>query len=92
MSTIEGGKRIQLTWRERGQNGRPTLIVTVSAADDILPHEHREDMQEVAAAVMGVPLAALEGVEVELRRAPHPHPPAPRKDDDDGIYEEPLKA
>jgi hypothetical protein len=78
MSTIERGKRIKMTFRQRGPSGRPTLIVDVSAEDDMLPHEHREDMQEIAAAVMGVPVASLEGVEIQLRRAPpehaHPHP------------------
>lgn len=81
MSSIERGKRIKMTFRERGSTGRPTLIVTVSADDDMLPHEHREDMQQMVAAIMGVPLEALEGVEVQMRRAedehphhPHPHP------------------
>lgn len=80
MSTIDRGKKIKLTYRERGPSGRPTLTVDVSADDDILPHEHREDMRQIAAAVMGVPLTSLEGVEVELRRVggdhehPHPHP------------------
>ena len=82
MSTIDRGKKIKITYRERGASGRPTLIVDVSADDDILPHEHREDMRGIAAAVMGVPLKSLEGVEVELRRVggdhehPHPHQPA----------------
>jgi len=80
MTTIDRGKKIKLTYRERGPSGRPTLTVDVSADDDILPHEHREDMREIAAQVMGVPLASLEGVEVELKRTggdhshPHPHP------------------
>ena len=80
MSTIDRGKKIKLTYRERGPSGRPTLTVDVSADDDILPHEHREDMREIAAKVMGVPLKSLEGVEVELKKTggdhehPHPHP------------------
>ena len=104
MSSVERGKRIRMTFRERGETGKPTLIVTVSAEDDTLPHEHREDMKEVAAAVMGVPLKTLEGVEVELRRAVHPgvhpegHPEHPHphahtgegEDQDEG--EKPLEA
>jgi hypothetical protein len=78
MSTIQRGKRVTMTFRQRGPSGRPTLIVDVSADDDVLPHEHREDMQEIAAAVMGVPVKSLEGVEIQLRRVPgdhaHPHP------------------
>lgn len=76
MTTIDRGKKITMTYRERGRTGRPTLIVAVSADSDILPHEHREDMREIAAQVMGVPLATLEGVEVEIKRTggDHTHP------------------
>ncbi len=83
MSVIDKGRRITITFRERGPSGRPTLVVDVSADSDILPHEHREDMRQIAAAVMGVPLKSLEGVEVELKRTggdhehPHPHPHEP---------------
>lgn len=76
MTTIDRGRKIKLTYQQRGPSGRPTLTVDVSADDDILPHEHREDMREIAAKVMGVPLASLEGVEVELKRTggDHHHP------------------
>ena len=43
MSRVEKGRRVQLTYKEKGPTGRPTLIVDVSAEDDILPHEHREN-------------------------------------------------
>lgn len=80
MSRVEKGRRVQITYNEKGPTGRPTLTVDVSADDDVLPHEHREDMRNMAAAVLGVPLASLEGVEVELKKVggdhehPHPHP------------------
>jgi hypothetical protein len=80
MSVLDKGRRITLTFREKGPSGRPTLVVDVSADSDILPHEHRDDMRTIAAKVMGVPLSTLEGVEVELRKTggdhehPHPHP------------------
>lgn len=76
MTTIDRGKKITLSYRERGRTGRPTLIVDVAADSDILPHEHRVDMREIAAQVMGVPLTSLEGVEVELKRTggDHSHP------------------
>ncbi len=78
MSRVEKGRRVQLTYQEKGPTGRPTLIVDVSAEDDILPHEHRENIRDMTAAVLGVPLESLEGVEVELKRTPdgheHPHP------------------
>jgi hypothetical protein len=74
MSTLNKGSRVTLTFREKGPTGRPTLTVDVSAESDILPHEHRHDLREIAAEVMGVPLATLEGVEVELRRvSDHEH-------------------
>ena len=82
-----------MTFQERGPTGRPTLVVDVSAEDDTLPHEHREDMREVAAAVMGVPLKSLEGVEVQVRRVPgdHPHPhPHPHPHEEEPV--EPSKA
>ncbi|MCX5748413.1 MAG: hypothetical protein NT062_38660 [Proteobacteria bacterium] len=80
MSRVPRGRIIKLSYQERGATGRPTLVVDVSADDDILPHEHREDMRDAAAAALGMPLAALEGVEVELKKVggdhehPHPHP------------------
>lgn len=79
MSRIAKGRRIALTYQEKGATGRPTLIVDVSADDDVLPHEHREDMREIAAEVLGVPLKSLEGVEVELKKTggDHTHPGDP---------------
>jgi hypothetical protein len=80
MSRIDRGKKITLTYKEKGASGKATLVVEVAADDDILPHEHREDMRSIAAAILQVPVAALEGVEVELKKTggdhdhPHPHP------------------
>jgi hypothetical protein len=81
MTTIDRGRKISLTYRERGTAGRPTLTIDVSADADVLPHEHREDLRKIAARLMGVPLESLEGVEVVLRRTagehPHVHPAQP---------------
>jgi hypothetical protein len=81
MSRIARGKQITFTFKDKGPGGKATLVIDVSAEDDILPHEHRDDMREIAAAMLAVPVAALEGVEVELKRTggdhehpPHPHP------------------
>jgi hypothetical protein len=80
MTRIARGKQITITFKERGPSGKPTLQIDVAADDDILPHEHREDMREIAAAMLKVPVASLEGVEVELKKTggdhehPHPHP------------------
>ena len=61
-----------------------TLVIDVSADEGELPHEHRDDLKEVAAELLGVPLSALpEGVDIELKRTggdhahPHPHPALP---------------
>jgi hypothetical protein len=82
MSNIDRGKKITITFRERGPSGKATVVIDVAADDDILPHEHREDMRSIAAAILQVPVSALEGVEVELKKTggdhshdhPHPHP------------------
>src|SRR5438445_539327 len=60
MSTIDRGKKITITFKERGPSGRATLVIDVAADDDILPHEHREDMRSIAAAILQVPVTALE--------------------------------
>ncbi len=77
---IDRGRKITLTYRENGGTGKATLIVDVSADEGELPHEHRDDLKDVAAELLGVPLDSLEDVEVELKRTggdhthPHPHP------------------
>jgi len=76
MSNIDRGKKITLTFKEKGPSGKATLVIDVAADDDILPHEHREDMRSIAAAILQVPPSALEDVEVELRKTggDHGHP------------------
>jgi hypothetical protein len=77
MSRIDRGKKVTLTFRENRVTGKATLIIDVAADDDILPHEHREDMRQIAAAILQVPVSSLEDVEVELKRKPahdHDHP------------------
>ena len=74
MSRIDRGKKITLTLRDNRVTGKTTLVIDVAADSDILPHEHREDMREIAAAILQVPVSALEDVEVELKRKPaHDH-------------------
>jgi hypothetical protein len=90
MSRIDRGKKITLTYKEKGASGKATLVVEVAADDDILPHEHREDMRQIAAAILQVPVAALEDVDVELKKTggdhshPHPHPIALPEDTSGG--------
>lgn len=73
MSRIDRGKKITLTYRENDGTGKATLVIEVAADDDILPHEHREDMRQIAAAMLQVPVSALEDVEVELKRTGGDH-------------------
>lgn len=73
MSNIDRGKKITITFREKGAGGKATLVIDVAADDDILPHEHREDMRSIAAAILQVPVASLEGVDVELKKTGGDH-------------------
>jgi hypothetical protein len=75
MSRIDRGKKITLTLKDNRVTGKTTLTIDVAADSDILPHEHREDMREIAAAILQVPVSSLQDVEVELKRKPaHDHP------------------
>ena len=73
MSRIAKGKSITFTFKERGPSGKAVLTIDVNAEDDILPHEHREDMREVAAELLDVPVAALTDIEIEIKRKPSDH-------------------
>ena len=73
MTRIAKGKSITFTFREKGPSGKAVLTIDVSAEDDILPHEHREDMREVAAELLQVPVASLADVEVEMKRTGGDH-------------------
>jgi hypothetical protein len=76
MSTVARGRTVRLTFRDRGPSGKATLTIEISGGDDVLPHEHRDDVRQVAAEILAVPAATLKDVEVELKRIPgnHPHP------------------
>lgn len=86
MSRIDRGRTIRLRFRERGPSGKATLTVEISGGDDILPHEHRDDVRQVAAEILAVPVSTLKDieVEVELKRIPGDHPHEhPHSHDDD---------
>lgn len=89
MSTIERGRRITLTYREDAATKKSTLVVEISAGSDILPHEHRDDLRALAAELLAVPVAALDGVEVSLKRVPGDH--HHEHDDEPGHSHEPAK-
>lgn len=74
-------RRVTLKYRHDTHSGRTTLIIDVESADEDLPHEHRQDMRQMAEELLGIPLDQLpEEVEVRLRPKseghshPHPHP------------------
>ena len=72
-------RRVSLRYRHDRASGRSTLVIDVEVPEDEMPHEHRQELREMAEEILGVPLASLgEGVEVALRPAahahPHPHP------------------
>lgn len=74
MSTIERGRKITLIFKQDEVTKKATLTMEISAGSDILPHEHREDMRTLAAELLAVPVSALEGVEMVMKRVPGPHP------------------
>jgi hypothetical protein len=70
-------RRVTMRYRFDRQTGRTTLTLDVEVPEDEMPHEHRQDLKEMAEEILGVPLGALgENVEVQLKRAgkAHDHP------------------
>jgi hypothetical protein len=70
-------RRVTIRYRHDGATGRSTLVLDVEAPEEDMPHEHRQDLKEMAERLLGVPLGSLpEGIEVNLRRTqkvPHDH-------------------
>lgn len=73
MSTIERGRKITLIFKQDEVTKKATITMEISAGSDILPHEHREDMRQLAAELLAVPVSALEGVDMVMKRVPAPH-------------------
>lgn len=73
MSTIERGRKITLIFKQDELTKKATITMEISAGSDILPHEHREDMRQLAAELLAVPVSALEGVDMVMKRVPAPH-------------------
>ncbi len=66
-----------MRYRHDGTTGRTTLVIDVEVPEDEMPHEHRQELREMAEAVLGLPLGSLpDDVQVSLRRAgtAHAHP------------------
>lgn len=74
----EDQRRVTLRYRHDTVSGRTTLVIDVEVPEDDMPHEHRQELREMAEELLGVPLSELgDEVEVALRRAgghAHPHP------------------
>ncbi|MBL8678409.1 MAG: hypothetical protein JNK05_04555 [Myxococcales bacterium] len=67
-------RRVTLRYKFDRATGRTSLTVDVEVPEDEMPHEHRQDLKEMAEEILGVPLGALgENVEVQLKRAGKAH-------------------
>jgi len=63
------GRKITLTYREATRSAKATLVVDIATDEGDLPHEHREDLRQLAAEALGLPLSALPpDIEVELKK------------------------
>ncbi|MEZ4405700.1 MAG: hypothetical protein R3A52_04270 [Polyangiales bacterium] len=66
-------RRVTMRYRHDRATGRSTLVIDVESPEDEMPHEHRQDLKEMAEELLGVPLGSLpEGVEVNLKRVSPP--------------------
>ncbi len=71
----EDRRRVTMRYRHDGVSGRTTLVIDVEVPEDEMPHEHRQELREMAEEVLGLPLGSLpEDVAVNLRPARHAHP------------------
>ncbi|MDP3277670.1 MAG: hypothetical protein Q8Q09_20980 [Deltaproteobacteria bacterium] len=71
-------RRVTIRYRADRATGRTSLTIDVEVPEDEMPHEHRQDLKEMAEELLGVPLGSLPAdVEVQLKRAggkePHDH-------------------
>lgn len=84
-------RKVTLRYLHDGTTGKTTLTIDVEAPEEDMPHEHRQDLKEMAEELLGVPLGSLpEDINVRLKRAKddhdhgheHEHPPAsPERED-----------
>lgn len=75
--TRDDRRRVTMRYRHDGASGRTTLVIDVEVPEDEMPHEHRQELREMAEEVLGLPLGSLpDDVQVNLRRAgaAHAHP------------------
>src|SRR5690242_17098672 len=67
-------RKVTLRYLHDGTTGQTTLTIDVEAPEEDMPHEHRQDLKEMAEELLGVPLGSLpEGVNVRLKRAKDDH-------------------
>ncbi len=65
----EDQRRVTLRYLHDGESGVTTLVIDVEVPEDEMPHEHRQELREMAEELLGVPLGSLpEGVKVNLKR------------------------
>lgn len=97
-SVREDRRRVTLRYLHDAETGKTTLTIDVESPEEEMPHEHRQDLKEMAEALLGVPLGSLpEDVEVVLKPAgkahdhPHPHPEPEARDPETGATREGVK-
>lgn len=80
----EDRRRVTLRYLHDQVTGRTTLTIDVEVPEDDMPHEHRQELREMAEEVLGVPLGSLpEDVSVQLKRPEaHARDGAPGHDHD----------
>ena len=90
-SVREDRRRVTLRYLHDAETGKTTLTIDVESPEEEMPHEHRQDLKEMAEELLGVPLGSLpDDVKVELKPAgkahdhPHPHPDAEAREETPG--------
>lgn len=65
----EDQRRVTLRYLHDRATGKTTMTIDVEVPEDDMPHEHRQELKEMAEELMGVPLGSLpEDVQVNLKR------------------------
>ncbi len=65
----EDQRRVTLRYLHDRATGKTTMTIDVEVPEDDMPHEHRQELKEMAEELMGVPLGSLPAdVEVTLKR------------------------
>ena len=71
-------RKVTLRYIHDELSGKTSITVDVKVDEDEMPHEHRQDLKQMAEELLGVPLGSLpDEIQVRLQRQGghhHPHP------------------